>query len=72
MLKDDERAALMQIASSVEKIRKALLDGRPEYYNGQYTPIDVLLSHTADTHTRVRGPKANVDMLQDILGKVSK
>lgn len=66
-LSSSNQTAMFQ---NVATLRAALLNGRPEYYEGKYSPIDVLLSHTTETKNRVRGPKSNVDMLQDILGKL--
>ena len=81
-LSDEQQIELFQdvkaIRSLVEPVFHALMDGRPEYYEGKYNALQILLSVgtqtfdlALDVQKRVRGPKANVDMLQDLLGQVA-
>lgn len=80
-----ESAALFDIQNKLTEIRNALMNGRPEYYGGQYSAFDVLLSHATqakdianqikplaeETKDRVRGSDPTKDMLQAILAKVN-
>jgi len=74
MYSDKDRERDNTTARWIDLLGHNLLDGRPEHYNGQYTPIDVLLSYVwsmvppvQDTQKRVRGSKPDIDMLQDTL-----
>lgn len=74
MYSDKDRERDNTTARWIDLMGHNLLDGRPEHYNGQYTPIDVLLSYVwsmvppvQDTQKRVRGSKPDIDMLQDTL-----
>jgi hypothetical protein len=80
-----ESAALFDIQNKLTEIRNALMNGRPEYYGGQYSAFDVLLSHATqakdvanqikplaqETKDRVRGSDPTKDMLQAILAKIN-